>query len=576
MHNNNNNKGKRSLATTVGKLAAALLLLPAPFFVSSCSDFLDIMPLNDVVLENYWTEKADVTSVMNSCYESLENSDAMARLIVWGELRSDNMRAGASVSNDINEILKENLLPSNSYCNWSTIYQCINRCNTICHYAPMVQAIDPNYTEEEMLANVAEATTLRALSYFYLVRTFRDVPYSTQPSISDDQQYILPATPFNAVLDSLTESLESVKGNAVRRYYTDESPNAYQNSCRITRWAVYTLLADIYLWKGEWDKAISYCDQVIDYKRQQYKETLEREGNINNIALIDSIPMILEKPVGSTVCGNAYNEIFGDGNSFESIFELYFNSTQRQQNSWVSNYYGNNNNTLGNLSGPDFLFKDVATGQNTVFKKTDGRAYESAELTSSRYAITKYARQYVSYTTQNVTTEKDLQLTSSRRSSSDANWIIYRLSDVLLIKAEALIERSQPGDLDAAYALIDIVNKRANDAVGGTRGSTLTKSDYIDSKAAMEDLLLEERQREFLYEGKRWFDLVRFARRDGDNSRLINLSTRKYLENVNAIKIKLADPNIIYFPYAKNELKVNPLLKQNPAFTTGEDSELSR
>jgi hypothetical protein len=576
MHNNNNNKGKRSLATTVGKLAAALLLLPAPFFVSSCSDFLDIMPLNDVVLENYWTEKADVTSVMNSCYESLENSDAMARLIVWGELRSDNMRAGASVSNDINEILKENLLPSNSYCNWSTIYQCINRCNTICHYAPMVQAIDPNYTEEEMLANVAEATTLRALSYFYLVRTFRDVPYSTQPSISDDQQYILPATPFNAVLDSLTESLESVKGNAVRRYYTDESPNAYQNSCRITRWAVYTLLADIYLWKGEWDKAISYCDLVIDYKRQQYKETLEREGNINNIALIDSIPMILEKPVGSTVCGNAYNEIFGDGNSFESIFELYFNSTQRQKNSWVSNYYGNNNNTLGNLSGPDFLFKDVATGQNTVFKKTDGRAYESAELTSSRYAITKYARRNVFYTTQNVTTEKDLQLTSTRRSSSDANWIIYRLSDVLLIKAEALIERSQPGDLDAAYALIDIVNKRANDAVGGTRGSTLTKSDYIDSKAAMEDLLLEERQREFLYEGKRWFDLVRFARRDGDNSRLINLSTRKYLENVNAIKIKLADPNIIYFPYAKNELKVNPLLKQNPAFTTGEDSELSR
>ena len=88
--------------------------------------------------------------------------------------------------------------------------------------------------------------------------------------------------------------------------------------------------------------------------------------------------------------------------------------------------------------------------------------------------------------------------------------------------------------------------------------------------------MLEERQREFLFEGKRWFDLVRFARRDGDNSRLINLASRKYLENVNAIKIKLADPNIIYFPYAKSELKVNPLLKQNPAFTTGEDSELNR
>ena len=101
-------------------------------------------------------------------------------------------------------------------------------------------------------------------------------------------------------------------------------------------------------------------------------------------------------------------------------------------------------------------------------------------------------------------------------------------------------------------------------------------ADYIDSKASMEELLYAERQREFMFEGKRWFDLVRLARRDGDNTRLISLTSRKYIENVNAIKIKLADPNIIYFPYAKSELKVNPLLKQNPAFDTGEDAELNR
>ena len=378
------------------------------------------------------------------------------------------------------------------------------------------------------------------------------------------------------MVDSLITDLERVKGYAVRRYYTDESPNAYQNSCKITRWAVYALLADLYLWKGDWDNSIRYCDLVIDYKRQQYEDMLEREGNVNNIDLIDGIPMILEKPVGSTVCGNSYNEIFGEGNSFESIFELYFRSNQSQLNTWVSNYYGDNTNTLGRLSAPDFLFKDVAQGTNQVFKKTDGRAYESAELTSSRYAISKYTRRNVQYTTQNVTTERDLQMVSSRRSGGDANWIFYRLSDMILIKAEALIERGSAEDLNAAFALIDIVNKRANDAVGGSRASTLKKEDYIDSKAAMEDLLMEERQREFMFEGKRWFDLVRMARRDGDNSRLVLLVSRKYLENVNAIKIKLADPNIIYFPYAKSELKVNPLLKQNPAFTSGEDSELTR
>lgn len=561
------------MITKINKSICAICLICG---LTSCSDFLDILPMNDVVLENYWTEKADVSSVMNSCYETLEHSDALMRMAVWGELRSDNVRGGSNVPNEINEILKENLLPSNPYCNWAKFYECINRCNIVCHYAPQVQAIDPNYTEDEMRANVAEATTLRSLCYFYLIRTFRDVPYTTAPSIDDTQNYILPASPFDAVLDSLIHDLEAVKVDAVRRYFVDDSPNAYQNSSKVTRWVVYALLADLYLWKGDWDNSIRYCDLVIDYKRQQYKEMLEREGNVTDITLIDSIPMILQKPVGSTVCGNTYNEIFGDGNSFESIFELYFNRSQSQQNTLVNSYYSYNGNVVGRLVAPDFLFKDVAAGSNNVFKRSDGRAYEASELSGSRYAITKYARTNVSYTTQNVATEKDLKLSSSFRNDGDANWILYRLSDMILIKAEALIERNLEDDFNVAFSLIDILNRRANDDLNGRRSTKLKKADYVDSKAAMEDLLLEERQREFLYEGKRWFDLVRTARRDGDNSRLINLATRKYLENVNAIKIKLADPNIIYFPYAKNELKVNPLLKQNPAFTTGEDSELTK
>ena len=543
--------------------------------LSGCSDFLDILPMNEVVLENYWTEKSDVTSVVNSCYETLEHGDCLTRMGVWGELRSDNLRLGAQVSNEINEILKENLLPSNPMCSWAKFYEAINRCNTVCHYAPQVQAIDPNYTLEEMKANIAEVSAIRALCYFYLIRTFRDVPYSTQPSIDDSQPYVKEATPFNAVLDSLIINLESVKNDAVSRYYTDDSPNAYQNSSRITRWAIYALLADLYLWKGDWDNSIKYCDLVIDFKRKQFKEMLEREGNVNNIDLFGDIPMILEKKIGTTQCGNTYNEIFGEGNSFESIFELYFRTNQSQQNSWVSNYYGNNTNTMGRLSAPDFLCKDVAQGTNTIFKKTDGRVYESTELNNSRYAITKFVRRQVAYSTQNVTKEADLNLTSSRRSSADANWIFYRLSDMLLIKAEAQIEKGEEG-YPSAFNLINIVNKRANDVTTSARSDTLKMADYISSKASMEELLMAERQREFMFEGKRWFDLVRMARRDGNNTRLISLASRKYIENVNAIKIKLADLNIIYFPYAKSELKVNPLLVQNPAYGNEEDNELTQ
>jgi hypothetical protein len=82
----------------------------------------------------------------------------------------------------------------------------------------------------------------------------------------------------------------------------------------------------------------------------------------------------------------------------------------------------------------------------------------------------------------------------------------------------------------------------------------------------MEELVLKERRREFLFEGKRWFDLVRMARRDGNTERLSQMVLLKYTENVSAVRIKLADMDAIYFPIAKDERKINPLLKQNPAY----------
>ena len=544
---------------------------------TSCNDFLDILPMNDVVLENFWTEKADVNSVVNSCYEALQNSDVQTRMGVWGELRSDNMVMGSNVPNEINEILKENLLESNPMCDWSKFYTVINRCNTVCHYAPKVEAIDPNYTPDELRATIAEVSTLRALCYFYLIRTFRDVPYTTAPSIDDSQNYILPATPFDAVLDSLIENLEAVKDDAVRRYYTDDSPSAYQNSSRVTRWFTYTLLADLYLWKGDYDNAIKYCDRVLDFKRQQYKEMLDREGKLDNIELYDGIPLIMERKNGSTTCGNFYNEMFGTGNGFESIFEIYYRANQGAENSWVNSYYGNSNNVLGRLAAPDFLFENVAEGKNQLFKAKDCRAYEAIQTSNSSNAIVKYTRTgSVSFTTQNVRNIASLNLQSQRRSDSDANWVIYRLSDVILIKAEAEIARGGD-DFTDAFLLINRLNKRA---LGITQAAmsadTLKIDDYANSLDKMESLLIDERQREFLFEGKRWFDLVRWARRDGSTRRLTGYASLKYQEGVNVIKIKMSDPNYIYFPYAKKELKVNPLLKQNPAFNKGEDSELTK
>ena len=559
------------------KFAVGCGCATAALGLSSCSDFLDILPMNDVVLENYWTQKSDVDAVRSSCYVALQSSDAMNRIGIWSELRSDNLFAGANVPNEVNEILKENILSTNSYCNWSEIYKCINRCNIVCHYAPQVQRDDPNYSEAEMRSDVAEVSALRALCYFYLIRAFRDVPYSTEPSIDDTQNYIKAATPFNAVLDSLITNLESVKDQCVRRYQLERVSGSYytlpdENTSRITRVAIWAILSDLYLWKGDWDNAIKYADMVINYKKEQYEELLARVGDIKDIDYIDGIPMILEMPEGSNTCGHSYNEIFGDGNSFESIFELKFSHTD---NNWVGSYYGSDNTPNGRLKGNELTFtsmENVITNKNSLFKSTDGRFYESFRASGSAMYIGKYVRNEVSYKTKSITNEASLDLQGRVRSSNNANWIFYRLSDMLLIKAEALVERGLDGDFDEAFKLVNIVNKRANNLT-----QTLKSTDYTTSKNEMANLVMNERRREFMFEGKRWFDLVRRSRRDGNTTYLVSCVKSKYeSKDANAIAIKMADPNIIYFPYAKNELKVNPLLQQNPAFTNGEDSQFER
>lgn len=554
-----------------------VMIVAMVLLTTSCSDFLDILPLNEVVLENYWTKKDDVTSVLNSCYESLESPNSVTRMGVWGEMRSDNMTQGGSVSNEYAEILKENILPTNTLSDWAVMYTTINRCNTVIHYAPSVYEKDPNYTFDEMQANVAEATFIRDLCYFYLIRAFRDVPISFEPSIDDTREYKIPATPMNEALQLLINDLEAVKNNAVRRYIDDSrmsnsqaSSSAYENTCRVTRVAIYALLADLYLWKGDYEKSEECCDYIIDFKKQQYKDRIDAIGDLYDMHEFAGIPLILERPEGSLLYGNAYTEIFGEKNSFESIFELSFGQGQSTENQFVRDFYGSNSQPVGRFSAPEQHCKNAVSDKNDLYRLNDCRVYEFMASQNSKYVITKYCYNDVSLDVSKVTDEKSLKLQTTRRGTMNANWIIYRLTDVMLMKAEACIFK-QNADYETAFNLINAVNKRARNIVTTADKDTLVMSNYNTSREKMEQLLLDERNRELMFEGKRWFDLVRVALRDKNTKHLVNEATIKYLDNLNAIKIKLADPNIIFWPYYKEELKKNPMLKQNSAYSDTED-----
>jgi hypothetical protein len=367
---------------------------------------------------------------------------------------------------------------------------------------------------------------------------------------------------------------------AVRRYVDDSDMSnsmaaslATKNSSRVTRYAIYALLAELNLWKGDFDETIRYCDLIIEAKKKQYEEKKENLGTITDMLLFNDIPLIRECEEGGTRCGNALTEIFGTGNSFESIFELYFQVNQSSSNDFVGQYYGVSGTSLGRFATPEENRKDVITGNNALFSKDDCRAYGTMDNKTNRVSITKYVASSVSMSNRlsTLSDENSAAISINRRSNVYANWIIYRLTDIMLMKAEALIFKGE-AYYEQAFELVDAVNRRARNIITAGGAGSLKLSDYNSSMTKMmEDLVLQERKRDLMFEGKRWYDLVRYSIRMGNNNYLSNQATVKYQINGNAIKIRLSNPYAIFWPYNKNELKLNRNLKQNPAYGDTED-----
>ncbi len=562
----------------VGVLALAM---------TSCSDFLVVEPLNDITLEKFWNEKNDVENVVNGCYSALQSQACISRMMCWGEFRSDNIQGGTNIDNnqDLSNVLKENINASNGFTDWTCFYKVINDCNTVIHFAPTVADRDPNYTQSELKATVAEMSALRDLCYFYLIRTYRNVPFSTEAFLDDTQKMDLPATPFNTVLDSLISDLESVKGNAVRKY---PQTNRYSQRGRITQDAINAMLCEMYLWKQDYQNAVRYADLVIDAKTQDYQDQLDKLGGSasEDDQMQDGYPLISDRS-GSTY-GNAANMIFNSGNSRESIFELiYMDDNNQLANGAVSSNYGNSETFPGLVKPSDYLGDDFTKDNPTVFlTKYDTRYYTSLEaLNETSYGIGKYTQEGSSVTvtppTSSTAKGKATYGTHWAASYCHANWIIYRLTDVMLMKAEALVQMVNNDDttsagktvndslLQAAYNIVNTINKRYNCS---TTKSDINYAAYA-SKSLMADLVMDERHRELLFEGKRWFDLVRRSLRDGNTSYLASQASKKSTgSSGSASQNKLKRIDAIFWPYNKDELQVNKNLTQNPAFGSGENS----
>src|SRR5574344_32740 len=118
------------------KIIYTLTLLLSLTMTTSCSDWLDLLPNNEQVTDDYWKSKEDVEAVIASGYYYMR--ECVPYYIKWGELRG-----GSIYSNNTADVQVQNFNETQSYalCNYASVYKVINMANSVIKYAPSVRSI---------------------------------------------------------------------------------------------------------------------------------------------------------------------------------------------------------------------------------------------------------------------------------------------------------------------------------------------------------------------------------------------------------------------------------------------------
>ena len=459
---------------------------------TSCTDWLTVEPEGTLLKDNFWKTTEDVDAALAAMYNALQASTD--ENLIWGELRADLHTIGSNFAN-YQRIAESNISASNGAVTWSHYYKAINLANTLMYYNKEVYGNDATFTKELMDQVDAEAMFVRALNHFYLVRLWKDVPLLNTPTISDTSSIFVPKSTEAEVINFITQDLVKAK---------DMASDDISLKGRANKYAIMSLLADVYLWNQQYQLASDYCDSVMvgGYSLEPYETW--------------------------------FNLYYPGNSASESIFEVQFNEALDDETNPIYN-------SLIQLYGTNQLTVDD-DALSALLSEDDIRTCQPFDPDNPN-SINKYLVTDV--------------YTEIRRPTSeeDANFIYYRYADIILIKAEALNELGQEEQVND---LLKLTKERA--------GITHTN---ISGKDELRAEILNERAREFLSEGKRWFDVLRFAKRDEFANK--DLIAEMLLEGVDIkqqaiLSAYVYDTLSYYLPIPDEDILYNPNLEQNPFY----------
>ena len=564
----------KSILNLYNKLVIAVAVMCGTL-MSSCTDYLTIIPPDINTEENFWQTKDDVNGVLATAYLRLFGSDAVQKAIVWGELRADNLTFPADPSKEIKYIVEANILEENSFCNWATYYSAIQTANLLIERAPQVVDRDPDFTEGDLAVVMGEMYALRALGHFYLVRAFRDIPMARVAVTGDNDMPEYPQVHPLQALDEIMQDLEMAE-KLVMKSGNFSKPE--ENLGRITENAVLAIKADVNLWRaafatyyedhelaGDVQKyyadCIADCQKVLDNMDRIFKEKMENKGDKTeypyNLLQNEGEDEDRIDDKKSTV----YDQIFGSKNSRESIFEFQVQGDNIKNGKFagVRNMYGFEGKR-GTLVVPStFTTKNYETDDLRAYSFTNTKATSSGSSAGGD-SNEKQDVLVAKYTAKS-SPAKDYR----KQDDFDANWIVYRQTDVMLMMAEALVAQAAPSaeDKAKAFEIVRVINTRSRMDTTNIKRPLIAEN--YQSTDALLDLVLKERLLELSFEGKRWFDLVRKALREKSTNN-IKFVADKLDTQSSVVKSKMSSIDALFFPIYEEELRFNDKLVQNPAY----------
>jgi hypothetical protein len=512
------------------KLAGVLAL----FMSMSCSDFLNLEPLGNANGEQIWSTAQGCDQMLSGAYARLRKILIFDNpMYLYGDLPSNVLFTHnhwipkAVVNGDYAGAYIDEF----GWLNWSPYFEVITTVSTLLKHINDVPLSDFSGIESEAASKRnqlrGEAYFLYAFTYFYMVRIYGDLPLvkeafeSASQALEDGNTIPRRQSPEKEILEYLLENI-----NAAIILLDFDKQGSETWAVRADKAGALTLKAHILMWlTRDLDKTSQAYTQYLT----EAEKVLEVVINQSNRSLVDY--------------GNAENVVnMFDGKSPEGIFEL--NVSVEQNESFYINYgelslhattfrdVNRQNLTESNMNS--FMLPDASKAlslypyndkRRTLFFQNFGSAVKDYQAPPF---LLKYAAHLV-----DDAASKEYYYTNS-------NVLIFRLSEVILLRAEALLKL---GRYENARELLNITRERAG--IGKCRSSN----------ADLMKEIFEERARELAGEGHSAYDRIRNDYWDGHEFMTAERKAQKgYYWPVDMQRLISANRELVQVPFWTGKL----------------------